>query len=283
MSDDVTDVDQILADVGSTDNTEIPMTAEPPQQPSEPEYEYTARGKTIKEPISAILKRASQGYDYSQVMADLNKQKQEIGEKYKLYSEVDKYASTNPDWWNHVNSQFQQISAQGSEQPLASEEPKDLSPELQPILSEINELKSFKNEFMAEKQRQFREQEDAKLKEEIEGIRKTYPNIDFDSPQEDGKSLELKVLEHGVNNGIRSFKTAFRDFHHEELVRRAKEEGMEATKKELQKNSKLGLLGQTSTPTKGIKQATDLNNQSYNDLLKEAYDELGITNNQMRR
>lgn len=276
MTDDVNDVEQILSEVNSTES-EIPMSA--PEQQAEPEYEYTARGKTIKEPISAILKRASQGYDYSQVMQDFNQKQSEFNEKYKLYNEIDQYANQNPDWWTHIQSQYQNRNGQPQQ---AASPTGELPPELQPILGEINELKQFKQELMAEKNRQFREQEDNRLKEEIEGVKKSYSNLDFSTPGEDGKTLEIKVMEYGVANGIKSFKTAFRDFYHDELLRRAKEEGMESTKKELQKKTRLGLLGETSTPTKGIKDAGDVKNRSYNDLTREALEELGISNTSIR-
>ncbi len=278
------DVDQILSEVNGQ-SADIPMTSEPqgsPQAAQEPEYEYTARGQTIKEPLSAILKRASQGYDYSQVMNDLNRQKQELDMKFKNYAEVDQFAQQNPDWWNYV---VQQYSSRGGQAPASQEQTqeqqgeRELPPELNAIKSELDELKQFKNELLQEKNRQMQEAEDAKLVQEIDEIRKQYPNLDLNRVDESGKTLEVKILEHGVQNNIKSFKTAFRDFYHDELVKRAREEGIELAKKDVARKTKLGLLGESLTPTKQLTEATNLKNRSYDDLTKEALAELGLASN----
>ena len=55
-------MDQEFNDVTESESpsSQIPMNS------NVQEYEYTASGRTIKEPIEMILKRASQGYDYAQ-------------------------------------------------------------------------------------------------------------------------------------------------------------------------------------------------------------------------
>ena len=56
---------------------------------------------------------AQQGRHYSQQMAELNEQKaafeaQRAEQEARLnqYGDVDKYAKENPDWWTHVETNF---------------------------------------------------------------------------------------------------------------------------------------------------------------------------------
>lgn len=269
----------------------IPMSApdstvemSSPEAQTEQEYEYTARGQKIKEPVSMILKRASQGYDYAQSMFEFNKQKLELEQRYKPYEEINDYASKNQQWWNHVTQSYQNRDT--FNQPQArpnSSIPEDLNPVLEPILKDLEDVKSFKAQMLEEKQKAAYEKEDAQLTKDIESIRKDYPGIDFARPDENGKTLEYKVLEHGVQNGIKSFRSAFRDFHHEELVKIARNEGMQSIAKDQQKKTKMGLLGETAAPTKTPAPARSLKSRSYNDLYEEALEEYGIEKQSSRR
>jgi hypothetical protein len=258
-------------------SSEIPMTS-----PSEAEYEYQAVGKTVKEPISQILKRASQGYDYAQKMNDYNSRMNELNTNYKLYQEIDSYAKTNPGWWDHISKSYTSRQNDTSHQNdtsllYSANNNSYVSPTAHdPYASKFEKIESFINDYTSEKRAQEREKADNALKEEIEGIKKQYGNLDFNHTDESGKSLEKRVLEHAVNNGIKSFKTAFRDFYHEELVKRAELDGKSRAAQEMQKNAKIGLLGRTDAPTKELNTPSNIRNTSYSDLTSLALKELGI-------
>lgn len=279
--DEVSDVSEIpMNDEIQSESSERPMSAPPQQAPEE--FEFTANGRPVKADRTKTLQWASQGYDYAQKMGEFQKQRSEFDNTYKTYQEIDKFAQGNPEWWNHIQSQYSQRSNfQGQTQQPDTSLHED--PKFKPIMDEIQDLRKFKDEFVAERSQKQRETEDQQLKDEVESIRKNYSNLDFTSPGENGKNLETQVLEYAVNNGIKSFKTAFRDFYHEKLLERAKEEGKELAAKEVQKRSKLGLLGETSTPRKQVSPASDLKNKSYDSLLNETLEELGLTGSSIRR
>jgi hypothetical protein len=151
-------------------------------------------------------------------------------------------------------------------------------PEIQALKSELAELKQFRDEYTSEKSASRMENEDKVLSQEVDSIRKQFPNIDFDTPDENGKSLEMKVLDHAQSMGLDGskpghFRSAFRDFYHDQLISRAKDEGKETVSKTIQKQTKLGLLGETSKPTRGLKVAENVKNKSYEALLQEAIEE----------
>jgi hypothetical protein len=70
------------------------------------------------------------------------------------------------------------------------------------------------------------------------------------------------------------FRAAFRDYYNDHLLGKAKEEGKELVSKELQKRTKLGILGESPKPSKGLTVAAGVKNKSYNDLVQEALAEL---------
>lgn len=245
---------------------------------SEPEYEYTARKGIVKEKLSMILKRASQGYDYAQVMSEANLKQKEYESKYKHYEAVDKYAQENKDWWENINKSYQERLGQTQAQPPQQTQeqaqtgiPPELQTMINPLAQELSSLKESIGEILKERQEQVTQREDAALAEQITGVRQKYGNVDFDTPDENGQSLEVKVLNHAQENGIKNFRTAFLDYYHDDLTKLHEEKGQEAAMKNLQSKSRLGLLKQStpkSTPQRSIRET------SYNDLVDQALNEI---------
>lgn len=254
-----------------------PETAAPPaqvQQPPMVEHEFTWNGQKIKAPQEMILsKYAPMGYDYAQKMAAFKEQQKmreqewkERDKKYERYEVIDKYAIENQDWWKHVQDQY--------ENRLASEDP--TVKHVKNILQE--KLKPFEEKLAAEEraaQETKIKQEDASLAEDIKSIRAKYQDLDFDTPDADGKSLEYKILEHGSRHNFPTFKSAFLDFHHEQLEKMWESRGREAVSKDAQKRTKLGLSPVTATPKKT--EGYDVKGKNYNQILDDVFAKEGIT------
>lgn len=279
---DISDAQIEAIESGGQQSHDIPMRAqETPAAQSAQQYTLKVNGKDIQAPIEKVLQWAQLGYDYPQKAKEMNQWKSkfeevtqkektlgEIEKKWSPYKEIDDYASQNPDWWQQVQSSYQQKIA-GAQ----------TNPEIQALRQELAELKSFRDEIKSEKQTLKTQEEDKILTSESESIRKAFPNLDWDSPDEGGNSLEMRILKHAMEIGLDGskqghFRAAFRDYYHDQLVNRAREEGKELVTKETQKRTKLGILGETSKPTKGLTVAKNLKDKSYNDLMQEALDEL---------
>lgn len=263
---------------------DIPMKGEE-AQPTPQEYSLKVDGREIKAPLDKVLQWAQMGYSYPQKAAELKAQQQkweqerqqreayfaEIEKKWSPYKEVDEYAAKNPQWWGQVQEAFKSRPQEAQPQGAVA-----LPPEVQ---QKLEAFEKFIQDQQLEKQSLKTQEEDKQLSSEIESIRKSFPNIDFDSPDAEGKSLEIKILEHAQTMGLDGskpghFRAAFRDFYHDHLLGKAKEEGKELVSKEVQKRTKLGLLGESPKPTKGLKGAENVKGKSYDDLLKEALQEI---------
>lgn len=247
------------------------------QAPVADEYEFTWNGKQIKADRTKILQWANQGYDYAQKMSEFNKRnaeieriKQDLKTTYEPYEQINQYAQKNPAWWNHVTQQWDQRYSNGQQpQQQGQQLPNEL-------LQKLDSLEKFKSEFEQKVSQEQREKEDHFLAQEVESIRKQYPSLDFDTPDADGWSLEKRVMKHAVDNGINSFRAAFRDLRHDDLVKLAQEKAKEETAKTLQTRTKQGIIGKTQTPTKGLARAENVRSKSYDSLRDEALRELGL-------
>lgn len=276
------DVDGILAGIESP-STDIPMndtpateaTAQPSNQTPQ-EYAFTWNGKEIKAPVDKLTKWASQGYDYAQRMeafkqqqADFESQRQQFEPRLNLYKEVDEFANKNPDWWKHVEASYKERQqALDPSNPIASE--------LSQLKSELSELKTFREQLAQEKMAERQKAEDAALDSEVSQIRAQHKDLDWTGVDDTGLTLEQRVLKHAGDNGINSFRAAFRDYNHDQLMKLTELRARESAMLERQKVVKSGLLGQSPTPKKGIQSADNVRGKTYNNLVSEALTELGL-------
>jgi len=144
-----------------------------------------------------------------------------------------------------------------------------------PLLQELNSLKATVQDLAQYKNQIVTQQEDSAYNEELNTIKKQFPKLDFSSPDESGKSLEFKVLEHAKQNGINKFTAAFRDFYHDELMKIKAEEAKEAMVKDKQTKSKLGVVSTSPQPT--TTKTFDHRGKSYNQLVEEVMKQYDLT------
>lgn len=281
QNDDVENVDALYDRImgtgdgadGPSDNSVQDQQATAPAPTPNPvdEYEFIHNGKQIKSNRENVLKWASQGYDYSQKMAEFSRRQNETNQRYsqaeelsKTYGPVDEWVRANPDKWDALQEAIEGNKSSG-----------DVNPE---IMREIQSLKEFKAQLETQQNQKKIAEEDASLDAEIKSIREKYADLDWNSVNENGHpSLEARVIEHATKNGINSFKAAFNDLLHDDLMKAAESRGRESLTKERKVKETNGLLGTTPAPTKGLTKPNNIKSKSYDDLGREGMDELGIT------
>ncbi len=274
--------DEILASVAPED-APAGEAAAPSAAPTwdRAAWEFEANGKKFSpETREQAMTWMSQGRNYSQRAFEHNnavkaweRQKSEAEAKYKgydKYSEIDNYARSNPDWWSHVTQSWQtrgQPSAQGQPQ-----QP-DLSSVLNPIQSELQEIRSWRQQQLDTERQRDVERADQALSTEIEEIRGQHANIPFDTPDESGKTLEQRVIDHAIKINTSSFRAAFRDYYHDKLVESAKAQNLSAQAKAPAIAAKKGILGVSSVPTKGDDKPVNTKGRTYDELNRLAQQE----------
>jgi hypothetical protein len=261
----------------STGSTNIPMSA--PTPASEPtaqapqEFEFKWRDRTIKAPLDKLTTWASQGYDYGQRVQELKAERDAFEKQrqgYSRYEEVDAFARENPEWWQHVEQQWEARQQQSQRQAGQESDP------VAQMRAEIAELRNFRDEMVSERKNREVQEQDKQLNDEISQIQKQHSSLDWTGVDDEGLTLEMRVLRHAQQNGIHSFRAAFRDFNHDRLIEMSRLDAKEKAIADRKTAAKQGLLGRSNTPVKGLSSAQNIKSKSYNDLMAEGLAELGI-------
>lgn len=282
------DADALLNEIETGGNREIPMERAPAPKEAAPapamqDFEFEYKGQKIKAPVTdpKVKTWLQQGYDYSQNTAALKKERETWETERKAwdpYKRIDEYAKKNPDWWAQVEQSYQaRMQGQGGNTATP------VNPDLEALLKEkLQPLEQFKSDFEKQQTTAREQQEDSALDKEVQSIREQSKDLDWATPDQSGMTLEQRVLKHGMDMGLDGskpghFRAAFRDYNHDHLMNHAKEKGLASQSKELQKRTRLGIIGTSSTPKKGLTPAEGIKNKSYNDLMREGLEELGGT------
>lgn len=275
--------DDIPADTGGSTMQEMPAgdlgVSDAGQPAPEPDmHEYQANGKTIREDLQTILKRASQGYNYAQSMHDhkqaveqFSQERKSHLDQYGEWKQMHEYASQNPEWAEFVRGQWEQKEAFGQQQPVEQAESMN-QPQVSP------EIKAFMDEYRQDKRLRMEEAEDAALNEQIQSVQKEFPDFDLShTDPETGASLEMQVLEHARANGINSFKAAFKDLLFDQIVNKKITASKEAAAKEISSRLNSGHVTESNLSLSNLSAPKrNSTNSSYHDLVMEGGQELGI-------
>lgn len=284
------DVDSLLASIEQPQES-IPMTNEPQSQETPqaaPEsktqnelmYEFNSNGKQVRVGANdpRVTQWLNQGYSYSQSVAALKQEQEQFKtEREQIqaikdkYEGVDQWVQQNPQVWQRLMSEFQ------NQTPSEQQDPNNpLFQKIQALEQKLAGVEPVIQEFVSDKEKIKIEQQDKDLESQYQSIREKFSDLDLSAPQADGQSLEYHVLKFANENNIKNFEHAFKLYNHDHLVARASEKAKEALNKDIQKKTKLGLLGKSSTPTQGIQKVQDVKSKNYNDIEDEILKELNL-------
>lgn len=261
MADEALDLDSIVNAAESSTNNEIPMEGNAPAEAAAPtpqEYSFQHQGQEIKAPIDKVLRWAQQGYSAPQRIGELSQKLKDFEGKFKTYetyektyAPIDQWAKENPDKWKALFDGWQQ--AQFGATPGNQAQPQALPKE---VLDKLQQHDQF-IQLQQQERIQMREQKaDQTLEQEIGGLRKQYSNIDFDSTDESGRTLEYRVLEHATRLGIPSFEAAFLHFNKAQLQQMYQGQGRERAA--MSPQTKDALLGKNLTAKGSGPQVSEL-------------------------
>lgn len=243
------------------------------------EVEYGS--KKIKEPLEMVFKRAELGYNYAQRAHQLNQKEEHyktLDQRVKelsRWNEYDEYAKQNPDWAKHVEESW-------ANKDNLVQSNQGQNTELLTLKQKLQELEKFKEEFVQEKTSLKAQAEDKQFGEEIESVGKNF-GVDLSQSDEQGQTLEWRVLEHMKNLGLDGskkghFTAAFKDMYFDNLVGKEKESVKEQYAKKQAELKQAGIRGISRTP-QGRDSFNGVDpNLSWNQLSEMALNDLRKTN-----
>lgn len=277
------EIDQIVEQTEDSSNNEIPMESDVPREteptPAPQEFVFNAYGREVRVPQNdpRINQWLSMGYeapnkfgelnkkiaDYDRQLKDYNGRYQQLETKYNEFKQIDDWARSNPEKWQALTDQWKQQVSQMN--------PAQLPPELK---QKIEQHDQILNHFQQEQLARRNQAEDQALTGEIESIRKQYTNLDFDAPDNSGKSLEYRILEYATQNGIPSFRAAFRDYCFDQLTNKAEEKGREKVSRAMPQTVKNGLLGKAPAPRRSAQ--PEITGKNYDQIHEMILQSMGL-------
>jgi len=200
---------------------------------------YTANGKEVTEPYSAMVRRAQQGYNHRESMEQIR-----VEQEYKQY---DDFARENPAWGDHIKSAWETRNAYvGDADPEdpATQQLAKFQNVLDSLTSRLDASDKSAKESAAEAERtEFL----AQLDKDVDAVRSKYKTFDFNAADDDGVTAESKVYAAMEKHGG-SFRANFLDLYEDKLFSNVATQAREETAKATQKQTKQGILGISSTP-----------------------------------
>jgi hypothetical protein len=237
------------------------------------------KGKDIGLDDSKYQMYAQKGYDYEQKMHQhrvdrklFEQEKESYGADIDELKSINDFAKSNPEFQSMLQREWAKIQNGGID-PNQSEyaranDPSAMEARLNSVVQRLD---------ATENQRVSREnaEKEAKLESAVEGYKEKFDNFEWTQRDEFDQTLEDRVTQHAIDNGIKSWTAAANDYLMEEHVNRASLSAKEKAAADIQKQNKLGLGKITKKPQLNNIKAGNVKNKSYSDLANEALAELG--------
>lgn len=240
--------------------------------------------KEIRLPFTdpKVTQWASQGYDYAQKMQAFNQERQQIEQKAYQLQQVENALANQPELYNNIREALINAKNGNPNSVQAAQTKVDMQQAIQGLdpahplvqyLSGVNQklssLETHQQNWIQEKQLEANRREDEQLTSEIKSIREKYKDLDWSSQNDRGLDLEKQALILAQEKRL-GFTDAFNLLTLEDREKRNYERGKTEAQAELEKNKKLGLLGKTQAPTKGVSTLQNIKSKSWGGVLNEA-------------
>jgi len=271
---EVTSENESAADTKAS--VEEKTNAEPQIEQVGDKFVLNYKGKEIELDAEKAKAYAQKGYDYETKMRDFKVEKklyeQEIEKQkaqYQELAEINEFAKQNPAFQRLIEQQWAKIQ-QGQELPVA---PEDKISMLETRLNQVLDKLNSQEEQLTAKQEAEME---ARQEQSIEGYKEKYSDFDWKTKDENGATLEDRIMQQMIDKGVKDFEIMADHVLKTELLARQQMEAKKKIGKQIQHQSKHGLGKVTSYSQQKAQKTQNVSSKSYDDLLEEGLRELGI-------
>jgi hypothetical protein len=237
------------------------------------------KGKEIGLDDSKYQMYAQKGYDYEQKMHQyrvdrklFEQEKESYGNDIDELKSINDFAKANPEFQSMLQREWAKIQNGGVDPNQSAyarqNDPSALEAKLNSVMQRLD---------ATEQQRVARDtaEKEAKLESAVESYKEKFDSFEWDKRDEFDQTLEDRVTQHAIDNGIKSWTAAANDYLMEEHLNRASLSAKEKAGSDIQKQNKLGLGKITKKPQLNAIKSGSIKNKSYSDLANEALAELG--------
>lgn len=283
------DTDALLADVYGKDASQTAETSSSTQvqdqKNTDPEVEFTWKGKPQKMLWSKAKQYAQKGYDYEQNIFALKKEREEFtkektkfGDPQRLaeLSKLDEFSRQNPDFLELVRNEWlKRTSGQVPPTSQTQATPAGTTPN-DPLHATVQALAQTVNDLKNERDQTKFQQADAELDKDLTGLKETFKYLDWEASDDFGFNREHRLLRHIQNHGVDP-KQAFWSLYGEEVAKYQAEKATEKAISDIQEKHKRGkFIGNAMNRSPAFSPKKDLSNQSYDDITSQVMKEHNI-------
>lgn len=201
------------------------------------EWQLDYRGQKVTPRDKDHLRQlAQQGYSYSQSMAMLKKQQQDLQNRYSRYQTLEQTFEQHPELANQIWGSVQQYLQQVN-QPQQQAQPNGQQAYVPPeLLQKVQELDQFRNQYVEK-------QADQELEAEISQLKSKYADQPWDVDNGDGNgTLIYRVMKHAYDGNYPSLNAAYRDLMWDAHMTNTKAETLKKAQETRQAQTKAGVI-----------------------------------------
>ena len=267
--------------------------------PANAELSLKHAGQMVRKPVSSIINGWRQVGDYNQKLAEIDKRNKEFDSRQTeldKYAQLQKWSEDNPDLFNWVWSNYENRDKLGLQhqlgmvgQPQGTEQKPGsatISPQVLEVLNsmkqELGGLREWKSSWEKQQEEAQTEQDIQLIDEQIGEFQKyldsnfAQAGIKLDSVDEDGLSLQAKIIKYGIDAKLPDFDTAALKYLKDTLVKTAQQQGSSNAVKNIQAQTRNGVIARSNKPfSDGQELRPDnVQNKGYDQLGSEAKQEL---------
>ena len=238
---------------------ELMVNGKPFRLPVNTEIPYKHNGQIIKKPFSSILNShrqddhlESKKSEYLKLKEQVEKDRGDV-ETYKTQREkfgaIQDWSEKNPQEWQRLLDLYQKKDlVLGTPQ----EGETQVSPKVLEYIGKLEQKINANDEKWAsfDKQNEDKQvtEEIGKITAEVEDFKGQYPEVDLTETNLDGVTLKGLIMQHGINQGIKTFKLAAMDYLGPRLMEIAQQRGRNEAVKSVKTDKSQGIVARSNKP-----------------------------------
>lgn len=248
------------------------------------EYALKFRGRDIvPESKDKLLNWAQLGYSYDKRAADLKAREEQIAQQQQAHEQYERLAQAfeaNPAFKQQIlnlyyqslngqqqGQQQQQLSQDGQQGQQAQQTP-DMA-QFAPYLSKIEQIEQQVQAWQSK-------QADDSLNSEVNSLKEKYPDVDWETPDENGVTLLQDVMQDAFKHGGLPLEYAFRNKHWDTAMENAKANALKAQQEQIIAQKKKGIVAGAPRPAQPVqKQPVNPRDLSYDAIARQALSAVG--------
>lgn len=247
MADDF-DIDSVIEKMNQDQPAQESGVQEevPEQKPASPEhYEVNIGGDKRKVTLSQLVDNYQKGMDYETKMGTLKKERMTFDQerskwdsnRLKELDEIDQFYRNNPDQWEYIKEQYTNRST-----------PNDPDAAVQDLNNRLRFIEDTIKSVQAEREERHIEKLQTELTNGFLQAKKDYDFLPWNQSA-DGLTLEDRVMKYMADNKIEDVDTAIFKMFKPDILNYQKDSGKRAAVEEVKKNSELGIVGISNSPS----------------------------------